>query len=739
METTSADILSRIENSGVFAKDELETLHSSISSVDQNVSGEKIIKELLRINWLTPFQASAIWENNVQRLVFGNYVILEELGRGGMGVVWKARHRRMQRIVALKVLPESVSNDASTIARFHREVVAAARLNHPNIVTAFDADEVEGSHFLVMEYVDAHDLSWITKKRGLLSIAQVIECVIQTARGLEYAHSQGVIHRDIKPGNLLLDNNGTVKILDMGLARFESETEQAELTMTNATMGTVDFMAPEQAEDAKSADARADIYSLGMSLYYLLIGKSAYRGDSMMARLIAHREKPIPSLCEINPKIPRELDHIFQRMVAKKIGDRIQSMTEVISSLQSMLLPMDDDAGLREIADIPDSVSPTKKFVINSATKEESNVSATADALDELPPGDPASPADNAFDETMDSAIAEDQAEAADTDSLRGEKPDDESAWSDSDESADDDAASDSKRKMILGIASGAVVLLAIIGWMIFKPAKPGKEGTKRSGPSEQAATNQAGEWKELLSSGTKKELEEFGTGTWRLENGILTGVGNGRGWIGTRKDYDDFELELEYRLAKRGNSGVFLRAFPTGNDIGTDFLEYQLLDDANQRGGGAPMTKCGALYKRAAPTGRVDSKADVWHLVRIVASGPRITGWHDGVKILETRLTGKDAAIRRGRIGFQQFPTKTEFKNIRVRELKAGQAANTPSPAGMTPAMTKLGSAINTKDTEFGPWLSPDGLTLCFNCEGNGMEEHSPCQFRVGSEKENR
>ncbi len=163
-----------------------------------------------------------------------------------------------------------------------------------------------------------------------------MQCILQAARGLEYAHKQGVVHRDIKPANLLLDTSGTVKILDMGLARIEGDSgSQGELTSTGAVMGTVDYMAPEQAMSTKHADARSDIYSLGISLWYLLAGRCAYEGDSLMAKLLAHRDAAIPSLCAVDSEIPAALDAVFRKMVAKQAKDRYQSMTEVIRDLES--------------------------------------------------------------------------------------------------------------------------------------------------------------------------------------------------------------------------------------------------------------------------------------------------------------------------------------------------------------------------------------------------------------------
>jgi serine/threonine protein kinase len=288
-----------------------------------------------RASHLTKFQAQEIYSGRAKSLILGNYTILDKIGAGGMGQVFKAEHRRMKRIVAIKMLPKAVTKDASAVARFQREVEAAARLRHSNIVAADDADEANGVHFLVMEYVEGSDLSALVRKHGPLSAAKAVNYILQAARGLEYAHKNHVVHRDIKPANLLLSAEGTVKILDMGLARIEAGGDaptRDDLTGTGAIMGTVDYMAPEQALSTKHADARADIYSLGCTLYYLLTGKPAYDGETAMAKLLAHREKPIPSL---GAEVPQEVQAVFEKMVAKTVEDRYQTTSEVVAALEA--------------------------------------------------------------------------------------------------------------------------------------------------------------------------------------------------------------------------------------------------------------------------------------------------------------------------------------------------------------------------------------------------------------------
>lgn len=335
----------QIEESGILAGGTLaEFLPPQAAPKD----AEDLARELIRHKKLTVYQAEAVYRGLGKSLTLGNYVLLERIGAGGMGQVFKAEHRRMHRVVAIKLLPGSMTKDQAAIARFEREVTAAARLRHPNIVAADDADCANGIHFLVMECVDGSDLSVLVRKNGPFPVAKAVNCILQAARGLEYAHAEGVVHRDIKPGNLLLDRKGTVKILDMGLARIDAGGEvstQAELTGTGTVMGTVDYMAPEQALSTKHADARADIYSLGCSLYYLLTGRATYGGDTLMAKLLAHRDEPIPELRQNCREATPELEAVFRKMVAKKIQDRYQSMSEVITDLERLGFGQKPSAG----------------------------------------------------------------------------------------------------------------------------------------------------------------------------------------------------------------------------------------------------------------------------------------------------------------------------------------------------------------------------------------------------------
>lgn len=328
------EVQQRIVESSLLTRDEVESIVAALPDFQRNQDGESLSQRLVDRGKLTPFQAKAICGGNGKSLVLGNYVILDQLGQGGMGTVYKAEHRRMRRVVALKVLSPNVVKSPELSERFQREVRAAAKLDHPNIVTAYDADEADGTHFLVMQYVDGQDLSAYVRQHGPLPVKQAVECIVQAARGLQYAHEQGVVHRDIKPANLLVDKSGVVKILDMGLARIDvADENESELTSTGAVMGTVDYMATEQALSTKNADARSDQYSLGLTLWYLLTGRPAYSGDSMMAKLLAHRDAPIPSLAINCPDAPLLLEIVFQKMVAKQPENRYATLADAAEAL----------------------------------------------------------------------------------------------------------------------------------------------------------------------------------------------------------------------------------------------------------------------------------------------------------------------------------------------------------------------------------------------------------------------
>lgn len=273
------------------------------------------------------------------------YEIVRLIGKGGMGDVYEAIHRKMERRVALKVINRELFQKAEAVNRFHREVKTAAQLSHSNIVISYDADQAGDFHFMVMEYVDGVDLSQTVKDQGALPIADACNYIRQAATGLQHAHERGMVHRDIKPHNLMVTEDGTIKILDFGLASLAPETisspdavaPQSDLTVVGAIMGTPDFISPEQAKDVRQVDIRSDIYSLGATLYYLLSGRVPFENGTVMHKLESHAQiDPVP-LDEVRADVPGELVAITSRMMAKDLDERYLTPREVADALESFL------------------------------------------------------------------------------------------------------------------------------------------------------------------------------------------------------------------------------------------------------------------------------------------------------------------------------------------------------------------------------------------------------------------
>ena len=292
--------------------------------------------ELIRRDWLTPYQVNKLLQDRGRDLLLGSYVLLERLGAGGMGEVFKARNWKLGHVVALKLIRQERLDNPDALRRFQREIRAAAQLDHPNIVRAFDADEVNGTHLLVMEYVHGIDLAKLVKQGGPLAVDKACDYARQAALGLQHAYERGLVHRDIKPHNLLLTPQGVVKILDMGLARLERRADdEASATMTRegAVMGTLDYISPEQAMDSHDVDIRADLYSLGCTLYFLLTGKVPFPGGEALQKLLKHRlDEPVP-VEQLRLDVPPGVAAVLRKLMAKRPEDRYQTPAEAAAAL----------------------------------------------------------------------------------------------------------------------------------------------------------------------------------------------------------------------------------------------------------------------------------------------------------------------------------------------------------------------------------------------------------------------
>ena len=272
------------------------------------------------------------------------YRVLERIGTGGMGDVYKAEHRLMGRTVALKTIRGEFTNSPTAVSRFRNEVRSAAKLSHPNIVTAFDAEHAGPIHFLAMEFVEGESLDQVVAQTGPLPVEEAIDVVRQVAEGLQHAFGHGMVHRDIKPQNLMLDETGRVRILDFGLARFvRDELSEAlssgasvGITAEHRTLGTPDYIAPEQASDARTSDIRSDIYSLGCTLYFVLTGQPPFPAGTAMEKMSSHLLLEPPRISELRKDVPDSVQELFDRMTAKSPDERFQTPAEVLQAIDQL-------------------------------------------------------------------------------------------------------------------------------------------------------------------------------------------------------------------------------------------------------------------------------------------------------------------------------------------------------------------------------------------------------------------
>jgi len=274
----------------------------------------------------------------------GKYTISRRLGAGGMGTVYLASDTELKRTVALKVLSQDRANNPILVRRFKSEGQAAALLQHKNIVSVYEAGQADGYLFLALEYVDGIDLLEWVNQHGPLPVKRSMEIIRQATEALQHAYERNIVHRDIKPSNLMVARDGTVKLTDMGLARSIDETLDTTITRDGTTVGTVDYMAPEQASNSKAADARSDIYSLGCTWFHLLTGRPPYSEGSVTNKIAAHISSPIPDPRLIQSQIPEAVVAVIHRMLAKKKEQRYQTPAELLEDLNSPTLRWTNDA-----------------------------------------------------------------------------------------------------------------------------------------------------------------------------------------------------------------------------------------------------------------------------------------------------------------------------------------------------------------------------------------------------------
>ena len=336
---TATDFVEIVRKSGLVPAEQLRRYSERLGSAESNT--DAVAEEFVRDGLLTFFQAKQLKLGRYKRFqIAGKYRLLELLGVGGMGAVYLCEHEFMKRLVAVKVLPvDKISSDPTALDRFYREARAVAALDHPNIVRAFDIDKFETVHFLVMEYVDGNSLQEIvpkyTQRQMQFDFIRAAHAVAQAAAGIQHASDLGIVHRDIKPGNLLLDRRGCIKVLDMGLARFfdhRNDNLTARLD-DKCVLGTADYLAPEQATN-NTVDVRADLYGLGGTLYFMLTGRSPFPDGSVAQKLVAHQtQKPKP-VKQFRGDVPPGLLAVLDKLMMKNPADRFQNPLELMAALE---------------------------------------------------------------------------------------------------------------------------------------------------------------------------------------------------------------------------------------------------------------------------------------------------------------------------------------------------------------------------------------------------------------------
>jgi serine/threonine-protein kinase len=337
--------------SRILSADQIHTVTKELLTRIRDARG--LAKELMQRGWLTVFQVNQIFQGHGRDLVLGPYRILDVLGEGGVATVYRAWHANRKHVVALKTVRKELLANQEAVRQFQQETKTIASLSHPNIVQTLEADCINGTHFMAMEFIEGLDLNKLVRLSGPLPIIQACDYIRQAALGLQHAHERCLVHRDIKPANLFLVSpsgqggddtkknvqmGGVIKILDWGLADMRlpaatGQQEAANTLMREETIGTADYLAPEQAVDATKVDIRADIYSLGCAFYYLLSGQPPFGGGSLMQKLLKHREAEPPPIQSKRADLPPGLWPVLLKMLAKKPEDRYRTPASVAAGL----------------------------------------------------------------------------------------------------------------------------------------------------------------------------------------------------------------------------------------------------------------------------------------------------------------------------------------------------------------------------------------------------------------------
>jgi serine/threonine-protein kinase len=370
-EKQPADLLPVIRSSGILNERLLSEIKTKVLRGELPLDPVALAERLVADQILTVYQANRFLNNKPHGLLVGRYIILDRIGSGSMGRVYKAHHQLMDRVVALKIIAPEIACNEKVVARFQREMKLVGRLDHPNVVRAFDADRINKVLYIVMEYVHGKSLGEYLKK-GPIPAVEMIDYASQAALGLAHAHEQGMVHRDIKPSNILLTDDRKVKILDLGLGTLmEADSNATFATADGIAVGTVDYMSPEQAL-GREVDGRSDLFSLGCAMYHLMTGKLAYPGESPIDRLGKRLSgKPVP-ITEHIPDLPASAVRVIDKLMAPKPQDRYSSALEASEALQSLLRPRGRSSPPSSRAPLSPTPAHTGKTTVSTSTPPDS-------------------------------------------------------------------------------------------------------------------------------------------------------------------------------------------------------------------------------------------------------------------------------------------------------------------------------------------------------------------------------
>ena len=363
------DLPAAILRSGALSAGEVEDIRAEVDGGRYPRDPRPLATRLVRDGVLTEYQARCLFHRKPQGLAIGRYVILDQLGKGAMGKVFKARHDLMGRVVALKVVLPRVASRTNAAVRFEREMRLVARLDHPHVVRAFDADRVGKVSYIVMEYVPGQDLARRLQEHGPLPHAEVVRHAAQAAAGLAHAHGRGVIHRDVKPSNLLLGDDGVVRLLDFGLgilAESDADDRGSFASVDGAVIGTVDFLSPEQAA-GRPADGRSDLFGLGCTMYHLMTGELPFPGDSLVERMARRILGPPEPIRAHLPEVPAGVVEVMGRLMATRPEDRYQDAAEAVAALRAIVHLGDVAASGRRAAKRQEESSAAPDVVVAAA------------------------------------------------------------------------------------------------------------------------------------------------------------------------------------------------------------------------------------------------------------------------------------------------------------------------------------------------------------------------------------